>query len=94
MINPQWLELPISRTIFYGPKDVRAIEVRLYFDILEIKLRLCCSYETYATLWTISLPQNSLNEPESLRIYNDCNCKIRFLSFIGLRVPAKQLCKI
>ena len=30
MINPQWLELPKSRTIFYGPKDVRAIEVRLY----------------------------------------------------------------
>ena len=29
MINPQWLELPMSRSIFYGPKDVRAIEVRL-----------------------------------------------------------------
>ena len=26
----QWLELPISRTNFNGPKDVRAIEVRLY----------------------------------------------------------------
>ena len=30
MINPQWLKPPMSRTIFYGPKDVRAIEVRLY----------------------------------------------------------------
>ena len=30
MVNPQWLELPISRTNFHGPKDVRAIEVRLY----------------------------------------------------------------
>ena len=30
MINPQWLELPMSRTNFLGPKDVRAIEVRLY----------------------------------------------------------------
>ena len=29
MINPQWLELPMARTIFHGPKDVRAIEVRL-----------------------------------------------------------------
>ena len=29
MINPQWLELPISRTNFHGPKDVRAIEVWL-----------------------------------------------------------------
>ena len=32
MINPQWLELPISRTNFHGPKDVRATEVRLYND--------------------------------------------------------------
>ena len=30
MINPQWLELPMSRTNFHGSKDVRAIEVRLY----------------------------------------------------------------
>ena len=29
MINPQWLELPMSRTNFHGPKDVRAIEIRL-----------------------------------------------------------------
>ena len=32
MINPQWLELPISRTNFHGTKDVRAIEVRLYVE--------------------------------------------------------------
>ena len=34
MINPQWLELqnvPMSGTNFHGPKDVQAIEVRLYF---------------------------------------------------------------
>ena len=30
VINPQWLELPMSRINFYSPKDVRAIEVRLY----------------------------------------------------------------
>ena len=29
MINPQWLELPISRTKFHGPKDVRVTEIRL-----------------------------------------------------------------
>ena len=29
-INPQWLELPISRTNFHGPKEVWAIEVLLY----------------------------------------------------------------
>ena len=30
MIKSQWLELPMSRTNFHDPKDVRAIEVRLY----------------------------------------------------------------
>ena len=29
MINPQWLELPMSRIISYGPEHVQAIEVRL-----------------------------------------------------------------
>ena len=29
-INPHSLELPLSRTNFYGPKGVRATEVRLY----------------------------------------------------------------
>ena len=33
MINPPWLKLQMSRTNFYGPKDVRAIEVRLYAEI-------------------------------------------------------------
>ena len=33
MINPQWLELPKFRTNFHGPKDVRAIEARLYLHI-------------------------------------------------------------
>ena len=37
MINPQWLELPMSRTNFHGPKAVRAIEVRLYvFDFFYV----------------------------------------------------------
>ena len=30
MINLHWLELPMARTLFHGPKDVRATEVRLY----------------------------------------------------------------
>ena len=33
MINPQWLELPMSRTNSYGPQDVRANEVRLYMHV-------------------------------------------------------------
>ena len=27
--HPGWLELPLARTIFHGPKPVRAIEVLL-----------------------------------------------------------------
>ena len=30
MINPHWLELPLSQTHFHGSQGVRAIEVRLY----------------------------------------------------------------
>ena len=26
MINPQWLELPMSRTNFHGPKDVQPLK--------------------------------------------------------------------
>ena len=33
MINPQWLELPMSRTNFHGPKDVRATEIQLYKSV-------------------------------------------------------------
>ena len=29
IINPQWLELPVSRIHFHGPKDVWAIEILL-----------------------------------------------------------------
>ena len=42
MINPQWLELPRSRTNFHGSKDVRAIEVRLYHDS-TVKYKTKCS---------------------------------------------------
>ena len=44
MINPHWLELPMSRTIFYGPKDVRAIEIRLYAAALSHSLFLSLLY--------------------------------------------------
>ena len=36
MINPQWLELPMSETYFHGPKDVRATEVRLYLFAMSL----------------------------------------------------------
>ena len=36
MINPQGLELSMFRTNFHGPKDVRAIEVRLYYTYIRV----------------------------------------------------------
>ena len=41
MINPQWLELPMSRTNFHGPKDVRAFEVRRYIEESDYGLFWC-----------------------------------------------------
>ena len=38
MSNPQWIELPMSRTNFHGPKDVRAIKVRLYTKKMRASL--------------------------------------------------------
>ena len=43
MINPQWHELPMSRTDFHCPKDVRVIEVRLYQRSGKILIRLLVS---------------------------------------------------
>ena len=33
MINPHWLELAMNSINFYGPKDVRAIEIGLYVKV-------------------------------------------------------------
>ena len=41
MINLDWLELPMARTIFHGPKGVRAIEVRLYMDVFFFLFEFC-----------------------------------------------------
>ena len=47
IIKPHWLELPLSRHNFYGPKDVRAIEVRLYIQgVLDILCRIIRSLKT------------------------------------------------
>ena len=43
MINPHWLEQPMSRINFHGLKDVRAIEVLLYFLSLLLKVPLVVS---------------------------------------------------
>ena len=47
MINPQWLELPISRAYFNGPKDVGAIGV--WLDLI-------CTY-AICTIFDRTIPQ-------------------------------------
>ena len=54
-INPQWLKLRMSRTNFHGPKDVRAIEVRLN-EPLTVWLSLVkCTQEAILASWTFKL---------------------------------------
>ena len=60
MINPQWLELPMSRTNFYGPNDVRAIKVRLYVGALHNSgLSLMSPYLTQLCLTSHTLPKHA-----------------------------------
>ena len=40
MVHPGWLELPLARTIFHGPKPVRAIEVLLLYSYTGLQLRV------------------------------------------------------
>ena len=44
MINPQWLQLLMSRTNLHGPKDVQVIAVRLYMHKHKSKNQLCLVY--------------------------------------------------
>ena len=50
MINPQWLELPMSRTNFHGQNDVRAIEVRLYIKIQIVPFIINFMETAYCTI--------------------------------------------
>ena len=56
-INLHWLELPMARTIFHGPKGVRAIEVRLY-SVIEYSQSW--TFETSVSDWirclTVKVP--------------------------------------
>ena len=63
MINPQWLELPMSRTIFYGPKDVRAIDIRPYLKLQESNYIFICktwlfdlfSFSSILQIWYVEV---------------------------------------
>ena len=53
MTNPQWLELPMFRTNFHGPKDVRAIEGRLYIVLVLLYMLLMSRVNCF--WWDITL---------------------------------------
>ena len=78
LINPQWLELPMSRIHFHSPKDVRAFEVRLYVIRTEtFGPRRCmlvggASGQTFLFVYTINYVQYAeyrftCNEQQRLR---------------------------
>ena len=47
MINRQWFELTISRINFLGPKDIRAIEVRMYYVVTRLQPVILYSFNLY-----------------------------------------------
>ena len=47
MINPQWYELPMSKTNLYGPKDVRVIKIRQTGALKIIAVRDLWQTNTY-----------------------------------------------
>ena len=51
MIDPQWLELPISRTNFHGLKQFRAIEVWLYVEHRPTLFAQVCLSEYLGQIW-------------------------------------------
>ena len=57
MINPQWPVLSMSRINFHGPKDVRCIEVLLYFFFFFFKIRVF-NYNTFIILFTPAILGN------------------------------------
>ena len=54
MINPQWLELPMSRTNFHGPKGVRATESRLYIHVIKVTEITACKRIQYSNNQSIT----------------------------------------
>ena len=81
MINPQWLELPMSRKNFHGPKDVRAIEVQLYFIahiaknafVLHWKKKVKTGISDYPSLAVIEIA-TCFFEPTA--IFSDAEMKV------------------
>ena len=61
MINPQWLELPMSHTNFHGPKDVRAIEVRLYANIFAEKMWIAFAFAKATHIFSAKIPVNLIS---------------------------------
>ena len=65
IINPRWLELPLSRTNFRSPKGVRAIEVRQH-ACLQCDQDLRCVQTCKHYVWTVR------NYEQKGRILLDC----------------------
>ena len=79
-INPQWLEPPMSRTIFYGSKDVRAVEVRLYVG------------RVYFIRWSVRILQFT-NEKSNKLPFETKNTKKERKQGLGMFVCSDIVCE-
>ena len=66
MINPQWLELTISRANSHGPKDV-GIEVLLYMFWVLIRSASTREYQQHTFSWR---NKNTLQPLYNMVLYN------------------------
>ena len=92
MIYPQWLELPMSRINFSGPKDVGAIEVHLYMkcttgmqteQALQAGANSVKSYITY--------PKSQISSCDTLRfVYDYLSYYTPSLSFCQFKKKKKS----
>ena len=76
IINPQWLELPLSRTIFHSPKGVRAIEVRLYMFYVFIMLIYVHNFSICKKHHHMYFVRKSYNDGAAFKRTED-SCKFR-----------------
>ena len=53
VINPHRVEIPMSRMNFHGPKDDRAIEIRLYQFFLPFLVMITQEYVCKEYVWSV-----------------------------------------
>ena len=92
MNNPQQLELPMFRINFHSPKDIRAIEILLYYETF----RPACGklYSNYQRLINAKFPRAIMQNFYQTRFYTrslKCECTHRRMQRRGRELTFNTL---